>query len=177
MKNDKLIIGSNELFSQKYKNSFYDLLKNEHNIYKVDRSSINSTQDIYESIKYHMDNDYKYKTFIGCYDDVEILFDLYLDHNISFDTAIFVNGRFSTYPRINDQKLSTGLANTTKIYNLYGRGMSNQPLTIAHINQYIPTFISPELSSKFSLEAYGLLVYGVYQLNYLEDTTGRISHL
>jgi hypothetical protein len=177
MKIDKLIIGSDKLFSQKHKNSFYDLFKNEHNIYKIDKSSINSAQDIYSSIEYQLDQDYSHKTFIGCYEDVEILFDLYLDHNISFDAAVFVNGRFSSYPRINDKRLTNDLAKDTKVYNLYGKGFLNQPIAFAHINQQIPTLISPSFSSRFSLEAFGLLVYGHYDVNYLEDTTGRVSYL
>lgn len=177
MKNNKLIIGSDRLFSQDHKNGFYDLFKNEHNIYKVDRSSINSTKEVYPSIQYHLDQDYTHKVFIGCYDDVDILFDLYLDHGVSFDVAILANGRFSDYPRIKDKRLVNDLPKVTQIYNLYGKMFSNEPLPFAQINQHIPTLISPSISSKFSLEAFGLLVYGFYGLNYLEDSVGRVSYL
>jgi len=177
MKSNKLIIGSEKLFTKDNIYSFSNLFNDEHDIRLVYKDTDQTASDLSATIHYLVESDYKYKTFIGCNQDAELLFDLYLDHNIVFDAAVLINCRYSNYSRINHPALAKKLAKKTKIFNLHGKLYRNETLPFAQENQYIPTLISPSLSSRYSLEAYGLLVYGVYQQNYLDRVLGRVSSL
>ena len=177
MKSNNLIIGSEKLFSKNNKYGFNDLFKEDHDIRLVFKDGEETARNIAPTVHYLLESDYKHKTFIGCNQDAELLFDLCLDHNITFDAAVLINCRYSNYFRVDNSRLVKKLQKKTKIFNLHGRLYKNETLPFAQENQYIPTILSPSLSSRYSLEAYGLLVYGVYQQNYLDSVLGRVSSL
>lgn len=179
---NNLIIGSDTLFNSRHKNGFYDLFKNDHDIFMLETNKPNYVNDLVESIKGHMSLDYTHKVFIGSGKDIYILFDLYLQYGIYFDAAVLVNGTYSNTIYMDEKtfrykELVDGLSKKTEIYNLHGKLNKYEELPFAKINQKIDTYIPPTMSSRYSLEAYGLIVYGLYEQNGLSNSVGRVSYL
>jgi len=182
IRQNNLIIGSDNLFNAKHKDSFYNLFRNEHDIFMLENHKTRDVDFIAEAIKAKMSLDYNHKVFIGSGEDVYLFFDLYLEYGIIFDGAILINGTYSNtiyldpsnyrYTELVDQ-----LSHNTEIYNLYGKLSRHEQLIFAKVNENIPTYIPPSMSSRFSLEAYGLLVYGYYEQTGLSNHIGRLSYL
>jgi len=179
---NNLIIGSDNLFNAKHRDSFYNLFRNEHDIFMLEANKTRNIDSIAESITSKMDLDYNHKVFIGSHEDTYLFFDLYLNYGIVFDAAVLVNGSYSNTIYLDPHnyrynELVDGLSHKTQIYNLYGKLPKHESLPFAKVNQPIGTYIPASMSSRFSLEAYGLIVYGLYEQTGLENSIGRLSYL
>lgn len=179
---DNLIVGSDTLFLPRHRDGFYNLFKNDHDIFMLESHKTRDNDQLVQSLQNHLSSDYNHRVYIGSKQDVYLLFDLYLNHNIAFDAAVLINGSYSGTiymdPRnYRYKELSQKLPLHTKIYNLYGKLPKYESLEFASINQQIPTVLPPQMSSRFSLEAYGLVVYDHYGQSSLSSSVGRLSYL
>lgn len=177
-----LIIGSDSLFTPRHKEGFSNTFRDDHNIFMLESYRTRDNHEVAQSIQNHLSSDYDHKIYMGYKQDTYLLFDLYLNHNIVFDAAVLINGSYTGTIYMDPQnyryrELSEGLATKTKIYNIYGKLSKYEPLEFASVNQQITTILPAHLSSRFALEAYGLIVYDLYEQMYLPDTMGRISYL
>lgn len=182
IRQNNLIIGSDILFGSRHKSGFYDLFRNEHDIFMLESSKLRNNKDLIDSIKSLLSMDYQHKVFVGVGKDNYFLFDLYLEYGLVFDAAILINGSYSDTIYLDPEyygykELSNNLTQKTQIYNLYGKNSKHESLDFATVNQNVGTYIPPQMSSRFSLEAYGLLVYGLYEKTGLENSIGRLSYL
>jgi hypothetical protein len=164
--NPRFLLGSEKLFINPM-NNFSNQFKHDHSIILIeshDRKTM-STEDIRVKTKQynrnlaiHWDIKYKSRVFIGLGQDCSYLFDLYNDHGITFDAAVLINFDLNS---VNTQK---DIKDHTKIYNFYNNNKNFTDSNLAHVNQYIPTRVSPSFSKRFALETAGVLTYDTYSL-------------
>ena len=175
---DNLILGSEKLFTKSLTNSFTKLFANEHDIalipYSNNKFSIEKTNEIYLSLKNSFESGYNKKIFIGHGQDCEMLFDLYVNYGFTFDGAVFINNLREDHEKLYGNTVRSAYAKT-KIYNLYGKGHKYGPLACAHVNQLIPTLISPLTTQRYAQEAYGVVLYEIHEKTYLNDTKGKMA--
>jgi hypothetical protein len=180
-RSDNIIVASRKLFKDSKYNKFTPLLKDDHDIFLLPDTSNQKVSalrahQVSSSLKEHLSSDYLNKTFIGLKEDVYVLFDLFLDHGIFFDTAILINGSYSQYPRSLRRELYD-LGAYTKIYNFYTHWVKHEDLDIAAVNQYLPTIVPAQYSERAALEVFGTLVYGPYGRVELDSKPGTLSYL
>ena len=164
--NPRFLLGSEKLFINPM-NNFSNQFKHDHSIILIESHDrkIMSTEDIRVKTKQynrnlaiHWDIKYKSRVFIGLEQDCSYLFDLYNDHGITFDAAVLINFDLNS---VNTQK---DIKDNTKIYNFYNNNKNFTDSNLAHVNQYIPTRVSPSFSKRFALETAGVLTYDTYSL-------------
>ena len=169
---DNLILGSEKLFTKSLTNSFTKLFANEHDIalipYSNNKFSIEKTNEIYLSLKNSFESGYNKKIFIGHGQD------LYVNYGFTFDGAVFINNLREDHEKLYGNTVRSAYAKT-KIYNLYGKGHKYGPLACAHVNQLIPTLISPLTTQRYAQEAYGVVLYDIHEKTYLNDTKGKMA--
>jgi len=180
-RSDNIIVASRKLFTQNKYNKFTPLLEDDHDVFLLPDTSEQSISAlralrVAEPLKNHLSSDYLNKTFIGLKEDAYVLFDLFLDHGIFFDTAILINATYSQYPRALRRELYD-LGAYTKIYNFYTHWVKHEDLDIAATNQYLPTIVPAQYSERTALEVFGTLIYGPYGRVELDNKPGTLSYL
>lgn len=185
----KLLIISEELTKSVGKNQFLSLFTKEHDIIVIDYSfekdikdpkkngsSLRSrTKKMYVKLKPYLEADYSHMVFIGFGDDGHYLFELFLDKGIVFDGAVLINCNLEQYSNWNDPKIKQ-LLKKTKIWNFYSK--SHLACRKQSLNNFlIPTRRSPQFNSRYSLESYGVIMYGVYARLSLLNQIGNIRML
>jgi len=184
----KLLIISEELTKSVGKNQFLSLFTKEHDIIVIDYSfekdvkdpkkngSLKSrTKKMYVKLKPYLEADYSHMIFIGSGDDGHYLFELFLDKGIVFDGAVLINCNVNDYTDINYAKF-TQLLKKTKIWNFYSK--NHLECRKQGMNNFlIPTRRSPQFNSRYALESYGVIMYGVYARLSLLDQVGNIRML
>lgn len=184
----KLLIISEELTKSVGKNQFLSLFTKEHDIIVIDYSfekdvkdpkkngSLKSrTKKMYVKLKPYLEADYSHMIFIGSGDDGHYLFELFLDKGIVFDGAVLINCNVNDYTDINYAKF-TQLLKKTKIWNFYSK--NHLACRKQGMNNFlIPTRRSPQFNSRYALESYGVIMYGVYARLSLLDQIGNIRML
>jgi hypothetical protein len=182
----KLLIISEELTKPPGGNQFLSLFTKEHDIIVIDYGFLQDEKDrplnlrartkkMYTKLKPYLETDYSHKVFIGFREDGYYLFELFLDKGIVFDGAVLINCNVNDYTAANYAKLAP-LFKKTKIWNFYSRNhleCHKQDMD----NQMIPTRRSPQFNSRYALESYGVIVYGVYGRFGLMEKTGDIKLL
>lgn len=178
----KLLIISEELTKSVGKNQFLSLFTKEHDIIVIDylfeKDVKESSQDIpslrvrtkrmYLKLKPYLEANYSHTVFIGAGDDCQYLYELFLDKGVLFDGAVLINFDSFKYENATNPKLEQ-VHKKTKIWNFYSK---NHLQCRRHgLNNYcIPTRRSPQFNSRYALETYGVILYGLYgRLSLLED--------
>jgi hypothetical protein len=176
----KLIIGSERMFLNSYNHHLLNELKDEHTVFLLDddyrysKSQQDCTREIYNNVSLHWKLPYGYRTFIGYEEDCYFLFSLGLKYRLYFDAAFFVNypGN-SSITSLNKDYIQQwrDTQPTTKIYNLYSSGLMNDghECDLAQVNQQITSRVPLRYSKRLAQEIAGILTYGVYQQNFLEN--------
>ena len=171
--NPHFLLGSEKLFINPM-NNFSNQFKHDHSIILIESHDRNimSTEEIRVKTKrynrnlaIHWDINYKSRVFIGLEQDCSYLFDLYTNHGIVFDAAVLINFDLNS---VNTQK---DIKNHTKIYNFYNNNKNFTDSKLAHVNQSIPTRMSPAFSRRFALETAGVLTYDTYGLLQITQET------
>jgi len=172
--NQHFLLGSEKLFINPI-NNFSNQFKYDHSITLIDTHDRNNLSEAeikakvkqyHRNLAIHWEINYQSRVFIGTGQDCLYLFDLYTNHGIVFDAAILINFDFSAF--IDNESIVKGIKKHTKIYNFY----NNKKFTdtkLAHVNQFIPTRVSPAFSKRFALEAGGVLTYDTYELLYMNQ--------
>jgi hypothetical protein len=125
------------------------------------------TREYYYKLSLHWEIQYFSRVFVGVGQDCLYLFDLYSDYGIVFDTAVLINFDFSAMK--NENAITKGIKDHTKIYNFYSNDKKYAENNLAHVNQYIPTKFPPAFSKRFALETAGVLTYDSYEFLYLQQ--------
>lgn len=176
--NPHFIFASEKLFNAPIGNNFVNEFKDGHFITLMDyhkRSTMTpeqlkaKTKEYYSQLSIHWEVNYYSRAFIGLGEDSLYLFNLYTDHGLVFDTAILINFDFNVLK--NNEIISKGIKDHTKIYNFYSNNKKYTDSDIAHVNQYIPTKLSPALNKRFALETNGVLVNGAYEMLFMHQNS------
>jgi hypothetical protein len=174
---DNLIIGSESLFKGSLTDSFSKSFSKEHDIALIakdeDLSLDDRVMNLYTSLIKMDELEYDKKIFIGYQDDCFLLFELFTKYDYSFDAAVLINCEIhsrSGHPKYSLAKLST----RTKVYNLFSKLTKYTALPFAHVNQEIPKYLSPLVSSVYAQEACGLITYDFHQKMFLSDNYGQM---
>jgi len=181
----KLLIISEELVKSPNKNQFLSLFTKEHDIIVIDYDFLKNndqevnlrsrTKKIYMRLRPYLEFGYSHMVYVGYKDDGYYLLDLFMDKGILFDGAVLINCNLNDYPHWNSQKLAP-LFEKTPIWNFYSKnhpGCRKQGLD----NFMIPTRRSPQFSSRYALETYGVITYGVYGRLSLLEPSGNVQML
>jgi hypothetical protein len=182
----KLLIISEELTKSSGSSQFLSLFTKEHDIIIIDYDFLQNEKDqslnlrsrtkkIYNYLKPYLETNYSHKVFIGSREDGHYLFELFLDKGIVFDGAVLINCNINEYPNWDKSKLSS-MFKKTRIWNFYSKNhleCHTQKLE-SHL---IPTRRSPHFNSRYALEAYGVIVYGLYGRLALMKQTGSVKML
>lgn len=169
------LLGSEKLFINPI-NNFSNEFKYDHSITLIethDRSNMSEAEikakvkQYHRNLAIHWEINYQSRVFIGTGQDCLYLFDLYTNHGIVFDAAILINFDFSAFA--NNESILKGIKDHTKIYNFYNNNKKFKDSSLAHVNQFIPTRVSPAFSKRFALEASGVLTYDTYELLYMNQ--------
>ena len=185
----KLLLISEELTKSVGKNQFLSLFTKEHDVIVIDylfeKNPKDRTQDdlflrsrakkMYLKLKPYLEADYSHMTFIGLGDDCQYLYELFLDKGIVFDGAVFINYDWFDYQNIDNPKIAQ-VHKKTKIWNLYSKNHLRARRTGME-NYCIPTRRSPQFNSRYALESYGVIMYGVYGRLSLLNEVGNIKML
>jgi len=181
----KLLIISEELIKSPNKDQFLSLFTKEHDIIVIDYNFLQDngkevnlrsrTKKIYMKLRPHLGLGYSHMVYIGYKDDGYYLLDLFMNKGIFFDGAVLINCNLNEYPYWNDQRLAP-LFKKTPIWNLYSE---NHPECRKQgLNNFVlPTKYSPQFNSRYALESYGVIVYGVYGKLSLLEPAGNIQML
>lgn len=176
--NPHFVFASEKLFNAPIGNNFVNEFKDGHFIALMDyhdRSTMSpqelkaKTKEYFYKLSIHWQVNYHTRVFIGLGQDSLYLFNLYTDHGIVFDAAVLINFDFSVLR--NNEIITKGIKDHTKIYNFYNNNKKYTDNDLAHVNQYIPTRLSPALSKRFALETNGVLVNEVYQMLYMQPNS------
>ena len=174
---DNLIIGSESLFRGSLTDSFTKLFSREHDIALIANDEKLDPElrvmQLYIFLAEMDELQYDKKIFIGYQDDCFLLFELFSKYDYTFDAAILINCEVhnkSGYAQYSLAKLST----RTKVYNLFSKLTKYTALPFAHVNQEIPKYLSPLVSSVYAQEACGLITYDFYQKMFLLDNYGEM---
>lgn len=168
--NPYFLLGSEKLFINPI-NNFSNQFKYDHTIILIESHDRNhmteqeikaKTKQYYRNLAIHWELNYQSRVFVGFGQDCLYLFDLYTDYGIVFDAAILINFDFSVFR--NNEIITKGIKDHTKIYNFYNYNKKFTDTTLAHVNQHIPTRVSPTFSRRFALETAGVLTYDTYGL-------------
>lgn len=182
----KLLIISEELTKSPHKNQFLSLFTKEHDIIVIDYDFLQDkkeqpltlrtrTKKMYVKLKPYLEANYSHMIFIGYGQDGHYLFDLFLDKGIVFDGAVLINCNINDYPQWNDSKLAPMLKKTP-LWNFYSK--NHLECRKQGLNNYlIPTRRPVQLNSRYALETYGVITYGVYGRLSLLEQTGSIQML
>lgn len=182
----KLLIISEELTKSPGNSQFLSLFTKEHDIIVIDYDFLQDKKDqslnlrartkkMYVKLKPYLEADYSHTVFIGYGQDGYYLFELFLDKGIVFDGAVLINCNVNDYTAINYTKF-TQLLKKTKIWNFYSKNhleCRKQGMD----NYMIPTRRSPQFNSRYALETYGVITYGVYGRLSLLEQAGNIQML
>lgn len=185
----KLLIISEDLTKSVGRNQFLSLFTKEHDIIIIDHSfekdikdpkknssSLRSrTKKMYVKLKPYLEADYGHIVFIGLGDDGQYLFELFLDKGIAFDGAVLINCNLSEHSQWANPAVAQ-LLKKTKIWNFYSKNHLSCR-TQGLDNFLIPTKRSPQFNSRYSLESYGVIMYGVYARLSLLNQIGSIKML
>lgn len=178
MFNPHFVCASEKLFNAPIGNNFVNEFKDGHIITLMDhhdRSTMTpeeiktKTREYYYKLSIHWETKYHSRAFIGLGQDSLYMFDLYSDYGIIFDAAVLINFDFSAIK--NENVITKGIKDHTKIYNFYSNDKKFTDSNIAHVNQYIPTKLSPALNKRFALETNGVLVNGSYEMLYMQPNS------
>lgn len=178
MFNPHFIFASEKLFNTPIGNNFVNEFKDGHIITLMDhhdRSAMTpeqlkaKTREYFYKLSIHWQTNYHSRAFIGLGEDSLYLFNLYTDHGIVFDAAVLINFDFSVLR--NNEIITKGIKDHTRIYNFYSNDKKYTDSDIAHVNQYIPTKLPPALNKRFALETNGVLVNGVYEMLYMQQNS------
>jgi hypothetical protein len=184
----KLLIISEELTKSPSGNQFLDLFTKEHDIIMIDYEFLQDKKDeplnlrartkkMYTNLKPYLETSYSHRVFIGFAEDGYYLFELFLDKGIVFDGAVLINCNVNGYTEANFDKLAP-LFKKTKIWNFYSRNHLECRNSVQGFNNYmIPTIRSPQFNSRYALETYGVITYGVYGRLSLLEQRGSIQML
>lgn len=176
--NPHFIFASEKLFNAPIGNNFVNEFKDGHFITLMDyhdRSIMSSaelkakTKEYFYKLSIHWQTNYYSRAFIGLGEDSLYLFNLYTDHGIVFDTAVLINFDFNVLK--NNEIITKGIKDHTKIYNFYSNNKKYTDVDLAHVNQYIPTKLPPALSKRFALETNGVLVNGSYEMLFMQPNS------
>lgn len=185
----KLLLISEGLTKSVGKNQFLSLFTKEHDIIVIDylfeKNPKDRSQDdlflrsrakkMYLKLKPYLEANYSHTVFIGLGDDCQYLYELFLDKGIVFDGAVFINYDWRKYQNLDDRKI-TQLYKKTKIWNLYSK--SHLKSRMSGLENYcIPTRLSPQFNSRYALEAFGIILYGIYARLSLLDDIGNLKML
>lgn len=158
-------VGNN--FCNEFKDGHFISLMDYHDMSKMTLKEINvKTRSYALRLNDIFDTSFYSKAFVGLGQDSLYLYKLYKDYNIIFDTAILINFDFNVH-----QSLAEGIKDCTQIYNFYNNNKKYKDSDLAHVNQYIPTKLSPALSKRFALETNGVLVNGSYEMLYMHQNS------
>ena len=169
--NRKLIVGSEKLFIH---NSLLNQFATDHDIFtfsydpKMSRKA--NTKKLFKNLLKYLKNEYDKIVFIGLESDCNILYELYTDKQLKFDTAIFVNYRQIKGEEI-DLRTEQIVHEQTPIYSFTTK--KNDPChSLAYLtdHQYVKTLLRTTRSNRLAQEIFGTVVYGLYSENYLEGT-------
>jgi hypothetical protein len=171
--NSHFLLGSEKLFINPM-NNFSNQFKYDHSIILIESHDRNTmteeeirvkTKRYNRNLAIHWDIKYKSRVFVGLEQDCSYLFDLYTNHGITFDAAVLIN--FD----LNSVNIKKDIKDHTKIYNFYNNNKNFTDSNLAHVNQSIPTRLSPSFSRRFALETAGVLTYDTYGLLQMTQDT------
>ena len=174
--NPHFLLASEKLFNPPIGNNFCNEFKDGHFISLMDHHDmskmnieemVTKTKDYASRLNQLFEASFYSKAFVGLGQDSLYLYKLYTDYNIIFDTAVLINFDFSVLE--NHKELVQGIKSHTTIYNFYNNNKQYRDSKLAHVNQYIPTRLSPALSKRFALETNGVLVNGGYEMLYMQQ--------
>lgn len=180
----KLLIISEELIKSPGNNQFLSLFTKEHDIIVIDHDFLQDMKDqsstlrsrtkkMYVKLKPYLEASYSHTVFIGFGEDGYYLFELFLDKEIVFDGAVLINCNLNQYINCNDPKIKQVLKKT-KIWNFYSK--NNLECRRQGLNNFpVPTKRSPRFNSRYALESYGVILYGVYNRLSLLKEIGSIQ--
>ncbi len=174
--NPHFLLASEKLFNPPIGNNFCNEFKDGHFISLMDHKDISKmsikeivakTKDYAFRLNQLFEVSFYSKAFIGLGQDSLYLYKLYMDYNITFDTAVLINFDFSVLEK--HQSIIKKIKDNTRIYNFYSNNKKYKDSDLAHVSQYIPTRLSPALSKRFALETSGVLVNGSYEMLYMQQ--------
>jgi len=173
--NRKLIVASEKLFL--YNNILSEFDK-DHDIltfsYNPKISKNANAKAIYRDLNKHLQGKYDKIVFMGLESDCNLLHELYIDKGLKFDAAIFVNYKKSEIHGI-DLKTQKSTARHIPIYSFSVRkSEAIQSLTYLEEHHDIPTLFKSIRSKRLAKEIYGVIVYGIYRVNFLEGTPSKL---
>jgi hypothetical protein len=167
---EKLFINPMNNFSNQFKYDHSIILMDSHDRHHMTEEQIKAkVKQYYRNLAIHWEIKYESRVFVGFGQDCLYLFDLYTNHGLVFDAAILINFDFSVFR--NNEIVTKGIKNHTKIYNFYNYNKTFTDTDLAHVNQSIPTRLSPAFSKRFALETAGVLTYDTYGLLQIDETS------
>lgn len=153
--------------------SLFGSLSKDHWIVSIDTQKYDNFdfgQKIYKSISKILKNHtFEKKVFIGYRHDCDLLSSLWLQFNISFDAAIFIDN-------IHPAMVFESVPKQTTIYNLSSKREFPR-IPFAVLNQHVKTHLPSHMSKRMAQEAFGILLYGVYNKNFLDDSNSKYLDL
>jgi len=182
----KLLVISEELIKSSGKNQFLSLFTKEHDIIVIDYNFLQDndnqevklrsrTKKIYMRLRPYLESGYTHMVYVGYKDDGYYLLDLFMDKGIVFDGAVLINCNLNQYPHWDDKKL-TPLFKKTQIWNFYSK--NHLECRKQGLNNFtLPTRRLPQFNSRYALETYGVIVYGVYDRLSLLEPIGSVEML
>lgn len=173
--NRNLIVASEKLFLY---NNILNEFDKDHDIltfsYNPKISKNANAKAIYRNLNKHLQGKYDKIVFMGLESDCNLLHELYIDKALTFDAAIFVNYRKSEIHGL-DLRTQQNTAHHTPIYSFsVRRNDTVQPLAYLKEHHNVPSLFRSIRSKRLAKEIYGVVVYGIYELNFLEGTPSKL---
>lgn len=153
--------------------SLFGSLSKDHYIISVDTDRYGNYdygQKIYKSVSKILKNyPFEKKVFVGYKKDCDLLSSLWLQFKISFDAAILID---NVHPAVTYEFVPA----ETIIYNISSKKDFIR-IPSARINQHVETWLPANMSNRMAQETFGLLLYGIYNKNFLDDSNSKYLDL
>jgi len=177
---NNILVGSEKLFRTKtpwrVNSSMLGQLSRDHRLllFNTDNDKeFNRTKMAYLSVRLFEETQKHYNklTFIGLEHECRVVVDLYEKKRFIFDNVVLIN---NTYP----ESMFDPIFAHSAIYNFWTKQKNNYgPIAGAEVNQYVNTKLPAHVSNRLALEVSGTLIYGAYNMDYLNQTYSPITYI